>query len=389
MEPDLSTILDPNAPDPALAGQPAYAQMQQPVPDMQEMVKPPESPEDLDRRKSAWTSFMAKLQEPNVRRAISIAGAYMAQPRPMGQSTAGHLAAAMMTGTSAYGMGEQAAFERAKTEAESGAKVAGEQARTAEVVQRTETERQTQASTVAKAKTDADLSQFNLDKAKSEEDVVKVERELRKRKADATKDVTDAKLKASIEAEYDTPIARVEALRAEAKQHAATGREKAAKASVEELTAKIIKDMSPQEQKDYLTKTGRYATHTSGISQQAQMWGEIYDKLPDKDIHKTGKTREQFQMEQLQSSKAKDVGDFLTRYMAAGGDDPDIIQGISDIIKYNLSARKPPAAENASIEWQKAPGGKEFRTLPNGKIEWRRTPAAPVSPMGAGSSNMP
>ncbi len=106
--------------------------------------------------------------------------------------------------------------------------------------------------------------------------------------------------------------------------------------------------MPADEKKQFLTKTGKYSTHTSGIGQQSVMWGDIYDKLPDADPSKKGRTKEQFQMERLSSAKQADVMGMLTKYLQAGGDDKDVIQSMTDLVKGNLADKKAAPAGASS-----------------------------------------
>ena len=354
-----ASILD-SAPPPA--AQPMqYGPMVNPAPadpTVAAMNKPAQSPQELEQRKAGW---MQIFQNPNFMRALGFAGAQLAQPVQPGQTQFGHLGQAFATGLSAYQAGDYAQQQAdlakskdARENAESAATVANTEARTGEAVARTpgiQAESDVGAATVndkiARIKSEADAAALKLKEAKGEADVAAVERELRMKRAQIEKEVPDEKLRAAALAEMDTKI--LAASEARARLGLTEAQTKGAKASAvaKEITVDTLNKMDDKERKEFLTKSGRYSVHTSGISQQAEMWGQIYDKLPANDPSKTGKTREQFQMDRLSSSKSKDAADTLTKYLQAGGDDPDVISGLTDLVKAGISAKKGVPAPGA------------------------------------------
>jgi hypothetical protein len=363
---------------------PGHQAMQQPEQIMAQVQRPAQSPAELEQRKAGWTELYQRMtSNPNIMRAIGMAGAALAQPLPAGQTRAGHLGQAFAVGQTAFAGGEATEFERQQARqkeqratAESEANIAGTRAGTARTLQQTETERLTQESIVQTAKTAAEKASFDLSKARSVEELDKIDRELKAQRQEIERSIPEGTKRAAILAELAKPEAQLAELKAKtsresaaAAQAQATARETGVDTDIKSVQLNLLKGMPPEEQKQFLSKTGKFAASTSGITQQASMWGEIYDKLPATDPAKSGKTREQFQMFFLQSAKAKDASDMYKNYILAGGEDPDTIKMLEDLIKGTLEVRggaapKPAAgAGPTEMVWD----AKKGKYVPKGK----------------------
>jgi len=397
---DYTEMLGPQAQPPAqpVAGGYSTAMGEGQVPD-ELQPKPAASAAEVEQRKAGWLAALDKVQnDPNLARALGMFGASMLQPKSPGQTTAGKFGQSYVVGQTAFDAGklsetqlEMQKREQARRESESGAKVALEKARLPGVVAESKVAENTVDSKITAAKTAAEAAAFNLSKAKSEEDVAKIEREIKTRKLEAMKLVSDEKVRASVEAEYDDLILKADQARANLGLTKARGAQVSAEAGKDQITLDVLKGMGPDEQKQFLTKTGKYSVHTSGIGQQSTMWGEIYDKLPDTDPNKTGKTREQFQMERLSSAKvadtAKQMSDYVKAMDLAGKEpDPEVLDLFNQAIKSSVGSRagKPatatPAAAKGGEVWTPVPGTNMEKTETSpGKFKWRAKQAAPSS----------
>lgn len=149
-------------------------QQQQVPPEVMAMNKPATSPEELEVRKAGWLQIVQKVtSDPNLMRAIGMAGSTLMQPKDWGQTNAGHIGSAYQVGQSAYDFGKTAETEQHYAAAKENraqeshvADVAQTQARTEETQVKTAGDRTanqiaeaTKTETIAKAK----LYNDNLD----------------------------------------------------------------------------------------------------------------------------------------------------------------------------------------------------------------------------------
>jgi hypothetical protein len=383
-QPGINSVVDPNASAP-------LAMMQRPV----------QSPAELEARKSGWQMAAEKLSDPNLLRALGFAGAAMAMPG----GSVGH---GLATGMTAFQAGEYADIAKkredekfALEQRQAGATYESTQAGTGATLAQTDlakarlpgaqaqsgVEVATADSRIAQAKAESQKAVIAAKAAQRVEDLAPLEESIRERRLLIERQIPDETVRRQILAEVEKAEIAVQ----QAKQTLAKGKTEGA---IGDITLDVLKGMSKEDQAAFLTKSGKFASSAagSGIAQQASMWGAIYDKLPETDPHKKGKTREQFQMTQLQSTKAKDITDMMKNYVLAGGDDPAIIAQFSDILKGQLGARQggEPAPGGGSKEtpWQDAGPGMQFRVRADGTREVRRKPNT-SSKEFEGSSNMP
>lgn len=348
--------------------------------------RPANSPQELENRKVGWQAVIEKLSDPNFLRAVGFAGATMAQP-------GANIGQGLTAGLTAFSAGEFAKYQQGQEaeklaiqQRESGARVAASEAQTATeqarlpgVTAQASVAEANVENLIAKAKADREKADLDLAGAKDEAAVTAVERKVRKSIADLQTQIPDATRRQAIEAELQASLLKVDQAKAAIAASKATTAAKKAEADVSQITLDELKAMPSEEKRQFLTKTGKYSTAVgSAIMQQAGMWGAIYDKLPDTDAQKKGKTREQFQMTQLQSTKAKDITDMMKNYVLAGGDDAEVLSMFGDILKGQLAARQPGAGGGTDgakeSGWQDYGRGFQRRTRPDGTIEVRRKP---------------
>lgn len=384
------TPLGPMPPQP-----PQFAGQQAPVPpEVQKMAVPASTPEEVATRKEGWKQV---LNNPNFMRALGIMGAQLMQPVQPGQTPLGHLGVGMATGINAFQQGEYSTWrqnllqqEENRRSAESAANIKQTEARTATetaalpgVEAASDLATRTVEDKVQTARQVREKAEIDLANAKDAQAITRIENELKKRRLEIEKGIPDEKIRAAALAEIDGAVAKLEETRARTGETKAKARKEGAQAAQQEITTKILKEMSPEEQKAFLTKTGKYGTHQSGISQQAQMWGEIYDKLPADDPSKKGKTREQFQMARLTEAKGADALKMLTDYLKNTLDpDPDIVQLYTDLAKQagqrRLGKDGKPEGDGKEggkeVPWVDAHTGYQKRTKADGTIEYRRKP---------------
>jgi hypothetical protein len=319
----------------------------QPHPIIQEMNTPATSPQEFEKRKAGWQMLVEKLQtDPNLQRAVGFAGAALVQPRQPGQTNLGQIGQAYMVGQSAYTAGEYSKYEQdlkskeeARKTSESQASVDLTKARTPGVAAESAVSAQTVDTRVQAAKAALEQSQLALKKATSQEQVDALHRDIQTRRAQIEKDIPEESVRKSILAEYDKVLADVTEKRAKAAQEQG-------KADMSKLTVDIVKGMDKEEQKQFLTKSGRYSGSQSAVAQQRDMWGQIYDKLPDDDAHKKGKSREQFVLQQLTAAKAKDATELLVKAKTAGLSDEEIDSlGLFDLAKQAAAERRGATAQ--------------------------------------------
>lgn len=376
VNPGIQSVMDPNAAAP-------LAMMQRPA----------QSPAELEARKSGWQVLSEKLSDPNLLRALGFAGAHMAMP-------GGTVGGGVATGMTAYQAGEYAGYQKDREDKLTAAKLEQEGAQTERIRATTKVEearapgvaadselaRRTLESRVSQAGTEAELATFKLKEAKSEAQVAEVERNLRQRKAKLESEVPDEKMRKQIAAQYDKLIAQATEQRAKAKKEEAD-------AKLKEAELGAIKDMKPDDLRQYLTKTGKYDSGgaSSAIVQQATMWGTLYDKMKEStpnDATIKGKTREQFIQARLVQAKQKDALELMVKAKQAGFSDDEIeAMGLTSLVRESLAERGASNAAAGAKEtpWQDMGSGMEFRILANGVREVRRK----VKDDFSGSSNMP
>lgn len=375
---DFSSMLGAPAQQPQqpVMQDPNFTGMLQPQPDpvVMQMNKPAATPQEVEARKTGWLYLKEKFEDPVFVQSLGLAGAVLAQPRAPGQTSAGQVSQAFVAGTSAYNLGKQSQVEQARKDreeqrkqTESEANVEGTRANTRRTGVATESDilRQpgikadsdvaagTVKSRVDKVKLDLEDAQFRLGKMRKVEEVDALERELKARKLKLAREIPDATLLAEQEAEVEKAILAARQARANiaaTRSGTALTDTKNEGAQLDnkkdELTYNVLRDMKPDELKEFLTKTGRYTTHTSRTWQDAGFYGTIYDKLPDTDPRKKGKTREQYQLDELKGGKIADVTKSLSDYLSAMDragvqPDQDIINSYTEIIKGRAGAARP------------------------------------------------
>lgn len=169
----------------------------------------------------------------------------------------------------------------------------------------------------------------------------KIENDIKLKKAKIEKDIPDKTVRASVLAEYDKAGATVAHLRAQANEANARGGLFSVEHSLKTKELDGLKDATPEELKSYFSKSGKFSGTKSALDNQAALWGSLYDKLPANDPVKAGKTREQFQLQQLQQAKRKDAIEILTKAKLAGISDEDIADmGLLDMAKEAAAERR-------------------------------------------------
>lgn len=375
----FSDLLGVGTPQPQVAA-PQMAGITNPAPEAPAIYKPAATPEEIETRKGSWQQL---LQNPNIMRALGMMGVQLVQPIQPGQSRLGAFGQALGTGMAAMQAGEFTDFERrlkerqeTRKDKESQAAIGASNATTnLRVAQLPGAQAEsalaqgTLQSKISAAEQAVEEAGVRIKSAKTAQELKEIELNLTKRRAEIEKSIPDEKIRAAALAKVDAQILAVDEARAKIDETKATAglrgaqaKEAEADAGVKEVTRDILMKMDPAEQKAFLTKSGKYSATSSAFQQQAETWGSIYDKLPADDPMKKGKTREQFQMHQLRSAKAKDAAEILTKYLANFGDDPGIISGLTELIKQNIdSQRGAPSPGAGVIEWERGPDGKPRR----------------------------
>lgn len=343
-------------------------------------IAPAQSPEELEERKSKWKELRTKMQDPNMRRALFMAGAYMMQPIQAGQSSLGHLGSAALMGGNAFQMGEETAFNRGlklrdeeREERKTTSSIAAQEAETKRTVAATPGVQATSDVQVATKDARIEEIQARAKTAKDEAEVKAGEAEIAKRRQAILKDIPDEKIRAAEMAKVDAAALAYQEARARlgltAAQTAASQestRASKGKRAQEEITTKLLTDMDEKERKEFLTKTGRYSTHVSSATTARDVYGNIYDglvKSAPNDPRVKGKTREQFVLDGITSQKSLDASTSLKNYVAAMttanlDPDPDIIAELSKHIKASAKAKTGeggPAAPAPAAEPKTAP----------------------------------
>lgn len=347
---DMQTLMgmaDPQQQQPVAGG---YSAMQGGELPPELTPKPAASSAEVEQRKAGWMAALEKVtSDPNLMRAVGIFGASTVQPKNPGQSTLGKVGQSYVVGQGAFDAGAYSQNkarleerEQTRRDVSTGAQVEASRASTAatkagmpSIVARGKLDTGTVDSRIAVAKTAAEAAAFSLEKDRSEENVVKVERELRTRKLELQKLISDESLLAVEMASIDAAILKAEQARATIASTKAATAGKEVDTAKDQITLDVLREMqrkNPAELKEFLTSSGKYSKSTSGIAQQKDMWGEIFDGI-SKDIPNDprvkGKTKQQFQMDMLMSSKSADLtqqfSTLLKAYDTAGKEMPETI----------------------------------------------------------------
>ena len=333
---------------------------------------PATTPEELEVRKRGWSEVWQRLQsDTNLLHAIGTTGARLAQPLQHGQTAGGNLSNAIQAGQNAYQAGEYNTYQMGREmskdrleAAESGARVRASNASTANseaglpaiqssgrVALATEKDR------ISNAKSVADTAVFNLKSARNEEAVKVEERKIRMKKAEILAGIDDDKIRNSALAELEKAEVEVKAAKERIKASGASVRaSNAAAGASSELTRErkgkndFVAGLSEEDKADYYNGTGKYSKSTSGIVQQEEMWGRIWDKLSATDPDKAGTTRAQFQKKMLLAAKQQDALTALTKYQTSGGDDAEIISMLKTLATAAIAGKAGRSAtDNSSI----------------------------------------
>ena len=383
------------SPMPPAQAEPGYnAMMQQdPMQDLIQYNRPAANPQELEKRTTGWATLAQRFeQDPNLQRALFLTGAMLAQPVRPGQTTAGNIANAGVVGMNAYTQGKAAEIEQMAKMAREGreerrlgleeaklpSQIGSMEAGTAHTKATTATVEAARPGVEAEAKV----------KAGTADDLIQTARLTREKAALAQSDAEkDSILKDLTRAN--------EALRAEAQgpnisrlvqqeldkndavigQLKAKSKQETAKAGVDELTAQIVQGLPPEEQKDFALKRGKYGTGSqSAIVQQRDMYGDIYDKLPENDPMRQQMSKDQFVLRQLQSGKQssalKELTDYVTKMEGAGlTPDPQIVDMWTKAAKMTGESKAPGAAAPAPGGPAPAPAATKGGPAVKGKIQ--------------------
>lgn len=397
---DFQTLLGMSGgPQQPVAG--GYSTMQQGEIPPELQPKPAATSAEVEQRKAGWLAALERVtSDPNLMRAVGMFGANMVQPTAPGQTGLGKFGESYAVGRAAFDAGE---YSKRQQEMQEREQTRREASTTSEIESRGATTEQTRARTpgvaaesalatgtlrdrVDAVKIATDRAGLELDKATRDEDVAKVEREMRKRRAEIANLIPDESLRAAEEARIDEIITKAQQARANLANTRATTAGKVVDTAKDQITLDVLQDMPKEELKEFLTKTGKYSTHTSGVSQQATMWGGIYDKLPSNDPRKSGKTREQFQMDRLTEAKsanfATTVKNLVSAMDTAGFSQEEIQQAVRDMSSGQPGPGRPAAggpapAGGGTTGWTAVTGTNMEQRTVDGKVHWRVKPAMP------------
>lgn len=305
MADELIPQQQPQVPDPQTAPQMGLADAMQPLPpEVQAMKRPASTPEELEVRKAGWIQVISKVaSDPNLMRAIGMAGSSLMQPKDWGQTNAGHMGNAYQVGQSAYDFGQQAEMDQRRAAAKEGreqemhvvdvaskaATTEGTQARTAETKVDTGIKTRTADDVVAHAKLANEniQAQLRAAKTKNEKDQIELVYEQQRK---AIWDKLPPELKtAAVKAELEKPVvankkalAEASHANAQAGQASAMGGYYRAKAGEQSMENEAVAGLSKEEKQQYFSKTGKFATGgAGGKSAQvalAEQYGEIWSK---------------------------------------------------------------------------------------------------------------
>lgn len=351
--------------------------------DVSTIIKPAGSPEEVTARKEQWKGI---LDHPHFNNALMMMGAALSQPKQIGQTNAGMIGNAAMTGVTALKAGEYSDYktgmeqrEQGRKEAETGANVentmagaANTRAKTPGTAAQSKVEEGTVDARITSAKTEAEKALVGLKKAKNQQEVDNILTDFEKKKATVLAGLDEGETRKAATSELDKVHAEIERIKKQGDYFGAETREKNAKAGIEEMTADTLKGMEGEERKAFLTKSGKFAHNVSALSAQRDMWNDIYDKLPGEHASKKGVTKEEFVMKKLTEAKSQDALKELSGYLRSTMDpDPDIVRLYSDLAKSGAAARKgeAPASQTSGgiIKWAKDPKTGKIAPVPEGK----------------------
>lgn len=276
MQPGYAQMVDPTgvvpqAPETTLPSpQPAYAAMQSQVPpEIQQMHVPARTPQELEQRKSGWAQVWEKVQtDPNLQRALMYFGQSAVQPMQPGQTPLGQFANAAVTGVNAYEFGKEAEFQRRLKEAQEGraqresdANVAGTEARTEGTILDNQVKSQTLVDAVANVKLAREKLELDIQNAKTDAEKKKLELDYQKRVDAIRKEIPDATIRSSLDAE----LQRNGLLNSLTKAQIGSAGASAGLAGAQAARVKAENDLlaslpDDEARRQYLAKTGPYAT---------------------------------------------------------------------------------------------------------------------------------
>lgn len=360
--------------------------MQQSPPELVAAHVPAATPAELEKRKSGWMSLVQKFQSnPNLQRAMMMAGAQMAQPLQQGQTTTGNIANSAVVGANAYQMGQTADLARAAAgrkegrderglvvqeraaagvETERGERMLGMPGQRAAVTQQTATSKSAQAASDYRLETDkllrGDVVEnarqagkklgLEIENLRDEQEVAGLRRRIEAMKSRIELDIPDeARQKAAL-ALLEEPTLKLEAHRATIKAQGATAKLNTAKAAAEELETKTIGGLPLSDQQKRVMQKGTSGT-TSAVEQQRGGWVDTYNKIkakhPESPEIAGFTTAEEYAAKKLSEAKAVDLATQINRLDAAGVTDPEIIGPLKEMLKAQTSRRAAGSAAPA------------------------------------------
>lgn len=277
-------VADPTAaPPPQMTNLPAgptpnMSAIMQPIPpEVQAMHRPASSPEELEQRKVGWMEIATRIaSNPNLMRAFGYFGAAATGPRGPGQTGVNQLANAALVGTSAYDFGQQAEFERnmqmrkeGREAEESAARVDQSRATTRNTRLEGDLRARTIDDAVAKVKTERKKADVELKSAKTEQEKRAIELKYTKRVDEIRATIPDTAIKADLEAALAKGGLANKLTQAQTASAGATAGYYSAKTKELDEEMRLLKDLPEEEKRQFVTKTGKYATGFG--SAQAQM----------------------------------------------------------------------------------------------------------------------
>jgi len=374
----------PQMPQADPSGSPAaMGAMMQPDPTAQIQMynRPANDPQEYEKRLGGWSELVQRFQSnPNLQRAMMMTGAMMAQPLQPGQTAGGALGNAAVVGMNAYTAGtaadRQAMMEAAKNareerrlgmeEAKVGPEIAsieagteGRKATTAATQVKIGIEERSADDIVATTKANRQKAQTAADEGVKDAALKELQRDNDALKAMAQR----GNISTMVQQEIDKNDATIQQLRASATEKGAKGRQEVAKAGMDEMTAEIVRSLPADEQRDFALKRGKYgAGRDSALVQQRDLYGELYDSLPEDDPNKRGMDKAQFVLQRLkegkQSSALKELTDYVAKMEGAGlTPDPEIVD------LYTKAAKAAGAGRSAGTPGEQPPTQKVTGTI--------------------------
>lgn len=387
------------------AGPADYGAIMAPQPDVMQLYRPVQSPQELAKREAGWLEIANRFtSNPNLMRAVGMAGAMLAQPIQPGQNTAGSIANAFVVGTNAYEQGkaadlaqqlrirkerrEEGDFESRQAEsrervadapvrrrglaASAGATEAGIPGIQAESRRKMETV----DDAIHQASIATQTAELALEKAQGEEAVNSL-----KRDNDAAMELIKREVPVGFKrdnyiAELQSANAKLEQARAATGASRATARNVTASARQTELENEALEALSPSERAARLNKT---SSATSGVEQQRAGWRDTYRKIKEQNPSSAeiqGVSEEEYVARKLNQGKSVDAATQIQRLIASGFDESDpIIQNLRSVLQTDTSRRGgnppatgAPAAQTKKGEPKRIASQAEFDALPSGTI---------------------